>query len=78
MLARKTKRSITPTYIHGAYSAWPTQKKRPKLFGKKTTCIFGEPISYEEITATCQDDQEIADLIHKKVSELRDNYVTNP
>lgn len=47
MLALRSGCPIIPTYIHGAYEAWPRYNKLPKLWGK-IVCVFGKPI---EVTA---------------------------
>jgi len=46
MLLMKSKAAIIPTYVDGAYEAFPRDKKWPKLFGK-TSCVFGSPILSE-------------------------------
>jgi CMP/dCMP kinase len=46
-LAKKTKATIYPAYIAGAYDVWPAKKKLPKLFGK-ISCVFGSPIYWDE------------------------------
>lgn len=42
-IAMRSKSPIIPTYISGAYEAWPRKNWLPKLTGK-TTCTFGKPI----------------------------------
>ena len=45
-LALRMKCPIIPTYIHGAYEAWPRTSNRPKL-GSALICLFGDPIPIE-------------------------------
>ncbi len=46
-LAKKAKCTVYPAYIDGVYSAWPQDRKLPKLFGK-ITCVFGSPIFWDD------------------------------
>ncbi len=46
-LVQKAKCRIIPTYIHGAFEAWPRTRKFPKLFGK-IVVVFGSPLEWEE------------------------------
>lgn len=46
-LAQKAKCTIYPAYISGAYKAWPSQRKLPKLCGKMV-CVFGTPIEWDD------------------------------
>ncbi len=56
-IAKKTKATIYPAFIEGAYEAWPSNKKFPSLFGK-VTCVFGSPILWEEFEHLPKDEIE--------------------
>lgn len=47
MLAMRCQCPIIPTYIQGAFDAWPKQRRWPRPWGK-ITCIFGKPIYIDE------------------------------
>lgn len=46
-LVQKSGCRIIPTYIHGAFQAWPPERKWPKLFGK-ISVVFGSSIEWDE------------------------------
>lgn len=46
-LVHKAKCSIFPTYVSGAFEAWPRSRKFPKLWGR-IRCYFGPPIEWSE------------------------------
>lgn len=48
MLAIRADCPIIPVYIHGAYEAWPRQKKIFSFRGK-TTCVFGHPLYLKKV-----------------------------
>lgn len=66
MLALRMKSPIIPTYIEGAYEAWPRDSRFPKL-GSKITCIFGEPIPIEPYLGMPK--KEAQEAISKRVQE---------
>lgn len=76
MLVLRTQGLVIPTYIHGAYEVLPVKKKWPRLRGH-TACVFGKPISFEEIDTTNRKEaqQQIADEIMARISGLRDWYL---
>lgn len=45
-LVQKAGCRVIPAYIQGAFEAWPTGQKWPKLFGKMSV-VFGSPIEWE-------------------------------
>lgn len=66
LLMTKTKCSIVPVYIFGAYEVWPRFRKFPKFF-KTMGCIFGsriEYVSYENL-----DKREAQAAIANKLTE---------
>lgn len=46
-LVQKAKCPIYPTYVAGAFEAWPRSRKFPKLRGRMI-CAFGPPIEWNE------------------------------
>lgn len=46
-LAKKTKCTIFPAYIEGAYRAWPSSRSIPIPFCK-ITIVFGSPLAWKE------------------------------
>jgi cytidylate kinase len=69
-LMQKTKCRVIPAYIHGAFEAWPSTKKFPKLFGSMTV-IFGAPIEWDEGTNKRLAQEEITKKIDQAIRELR-------
>ena len=49
LLVKKAKCPVQPAAIHGAFEAWPRQRKLPRVFGPKVAVLYGEPISYDEL-----------------------------
>jgi len=72
MLAQRTKAPIIPAYIHGTFDIWPKNQKLPSLFGKKTACVFGKPIFFDEYTQN--DDAAIVARIHCEIATLQQWY----
>ncbi len=72
-LTQKAKCTIFPAYISGAYEAWPTSKKWPKLFGKMA-CVFGTPIEWEDFEDLPKDEveQALSKRCAKSISDLKD------
>lgn len=58
-LAQKSRCTVFPAYIDGAYEAWPITKKWPRLFGKMT-CVFGTPIEWEDFEGLSKREAEEA------------------
>ncbi|HSX14030.1 MAG TPA: (d)CMP kinase [Chlamydiales bacterium] len=56
-LAKKSKATVYPAYIAGAYEVWPVARKFPRLFGK-VKCVFGSPIAWEEFEDLPKDEAE--------------------
>lgn len=75
MLLMRSKAMIIPTYIYGAHTTWPREKKFPKLFGK-TACVYGSPIRWESFVHLEKKEAQVA--IAKRLSEsilaLKDWY----
>lgn len=71
-LAKKAKATVYPAYIEGAYQAWPSNKKFPKLFGK-VTCVFGSPIEWEEFEHLARDEAEkqLTDRCTQAIHDLK-------
>jgi 1-acyl-sn-glycerol-3-phosphate acyltransferase len=46
-LAKRTKCTIFPAYIDGAFAAWPASRSFPVPF-RKITCVFGSPLEWKE------------------------------
>jgi len=44
-IVKKAQCPIFPCYIEGTFSAWPVNRRFPKLFGK-ISCVFGSPIEW--------------------------------
>ncbi len=79
MLAMRANCAIIPIYIHGAFEAWPYNKKLPTLFCQKTACVFGRPIHIDDIT-DCdpqEKQQKIADLLYQEICSLKKWYLSN-
>lgn len=47
LLVIKAQCPVVPVYLEGTYSAWNSQEKSPRLFGK-ITIVFGEPIDFSK------------------------------
>lgn len=75
MLVHRAGCQVIPVYIHGAYEIWNTKRRFPKLIGK-TACIFGTPLTFEDLEAVEKKlaQAEIADRIMTKIETLRDWY----
>ncbi|KAF3361469.1 hypothetical protein PHSC3_001843 [Chlamydiales bacterium STE3] len=73
MLAIKANCPVIPVYIHGAYEAWPRQKKFFNLFGH-TACVFGHPLYPSNTTSNSKkQDQEI---LTRRLKESLDKLKT--
>ena len=57
-LAQRAKCPIFPAYLEGTFKAWPISKKWPKIFGKMS-CVFGEPIEWEDFEDLPKKDVEL-------------------
>lgn len=71
-LAKKAKATVYPAYIDGAYRAWPSKKKFPRLFGK-VTCVFGSAIEWEEFEELPRDEAEkrLTERCVKTIDDLK-------
>jgi 1-acyl-sn-glycerol-3-phosphate acyltransferase len=49
MLAKKTGAKVVPVGVVGTQIAWPKHRKRPRRH--RTIVVYGEPFTYEEVTA---------------------------
>ncbi|QQE11658.1 1-acyl-sn-glycerol-3-phosphate acyltransferase [Planctomycetota bacterium] len=67
LLVKRTKATVIPAAIEGAYDVWPRGQKKPNK-GKHIGIIFGDPISNDEI---CSMKGKIATkFIQDKVQDL--------
>ncbi len=73
ILAQRTKAPIIPTYIHGTFDIWPKNQRFPSLFGKKTACVFGKPIFFDEST---HKESDIIIRVQSEIAALQQWYVT--
>ncbi len=75
LLLSRSKASVVPVYVHGAFEIWGRHRKLPKLFGK-TVCIFGSPIHWERFAEMDKRkaQQAVADEISKALHALKDWY----
>jgi 1-acyl-sn-glycerol-3-phosphate acyltransferase len=64
-LAARSKASILPVAIDGAYQAWPRTQKYPG-FGRIRVC-FGQPIPHTEIAG--RDERELLAEVERRVRE---------
>lgn len=76
MLLMRSQAAIIPTYIHGTYEIWGRNRKFPKLFGKKTSCVFGTPILWESFAhlEKRKAQEEIAKCLSKSLHALKEWY----
>lgn len=75
MLVQKTHCQVVPVYIYGTFEIWNVKRRFPKLFGK-TACIFGKPLSFEDLEGQEKKEAqtEIADRIMAKIADLKAWY----
>lgn len=75
LLLAKTHAAVVPAYIHGAFAAWPRNRRFPKLWGK-TACVFGSPILYEEFAGLdkAQMHQAVSERLASAILALRNWY----
>lgn len=67
-LVRRSKSSLMPVGIDGAYQAYPRGQKIPRL--GKIHVVFGEPIPFEVYNPLT--DQEMADLLEERIRKCFD------
>ena len=68
VLVRRTKATVVPIAVEGAYDAWPAGYGRPKLTGR-IAITTGEPISADMLLA---DGREAGlDLLRGRIDEMR-------
>jgi 1-acyl-sn-glycerol-3-phosphate acyltransferase len=72
-LALQAKCPIIPCYVHGAYQAWPRSRKFPRLFGVRTRCIFGSPISPFNEKMELRSKRELTEALYKELKRLSDS-----
>jgi len=72
LLAAKSGAPVIPTYIEGAFAAWPPGRKFPKICGKLTV-VFGSPIYFEEFAHLQKKEahQALADRLQEKLASLK-------
>lgn len=59
---------VVPVYIEGTYEMWSIHRRLPKLFGK-TACVFGSPMTFEELFAQEGDKKEVQEAIRARIME---------
>lgn len=69
-IAVKTKSTIVPTAIVGAFEAFPRQKKFPSIFKKGLRIEYGAPITPEDYAE--MKEEELHALVESRVHELFD------
>ncbi len=77
MLASRCECPIIPVYIHGTHDIWPRNRFFPKLWRKKTACVFGHPIlgdSFKDLPKK-EAQEKIAVNIQKSLNMLKDWYL---
>lgn len=67
-LALRSKATIVPTAIAGAFEVWPRTKKIPSFFKRGLRIEYGTPIPYEE--AVTMSEEDLHDLVERRVREL--------
>ncbi len=67
-LARRSKTTLMPIGIDGAYQAYPRGRAIPRL--GRIHVVMGKPISFEEYDRLT--DQEMADLLESRIRECFD------
>ncbi len=73
-LAIQAQAPIIPCYLRGTYEAWPRHRRWPYLFGRRTSCIFGRPIS------PCGEDgnpiskAQLTEMIQAELARLATRY----
>lgn len=69
-LALQARCPIIPCYVHGAYDAWPRTRKCPVLFGIRTRCVFGSPISPFNEKQELRSKKELTDMLYQELQRL--------
>lgn len=69
LLIKRAKCPVIPAAVEGAFDAWPRDRSRPHLFGKRIAAKLGEPIPHETLTAMGPD--AAMALLHARVEALR-------
>ena len=69
LLMRKSKATVIPTLIEGAYECWPRSQKM-FLPGEITIC-YGEPILHEEVAK--MSDEEFARVLTVKLRQMQND-----
>ncbi|MDO5554691.1 MAG: lysophospholipid acyltransferase family protein [Planctomycetia bacterium] len=67
-LAIKTKSTIVPTAIAGAYEVFPRGKKFPSFFGRPVRVEYGKPITPDDYASMSE--AELHALVESKVREI--------
>lgn len=68
LLIKRTKPTIIPVALDGAFDVWPRNQKNPKWFGRIATC-YGQPIAPEKILA--MDSKEALVYLQQTVEQMR-------
>jgi 1-acyl-sn-glycerol-3-phosphate acyltransferase len=74
-LARRTRASIVPAAVEGAYDVWPRTRKFPKLWGR-IHVLYGKPMTPEEISQ--YDEEELIAELERRVRACRDILQARP
>jgi len=74
MLVLKSKSQVIPVYLHGTFALWAPKKRFPELFGHRTACVFGRPLTFSHLEGKREDQQQIADEIMRAIAALQRWY----
>jgi len=66
-LARRSKATILPIGIDGAFDAWPRKRSLPRL--RQIRLFFGEPITAEEFGQ--QSDEQLVRLVSERIRDCQ-------
>lgn len=78
VLAMRTQCAVIPTYVHGSYDILPRGSWFPRLFRRKTACVFGKPILLEEFSSLHPKSipDELAKRTQQEIIKLKEFYET--
>lgn len=68
LLVRRSKATVVPVVIDGAFECWPRTQKFPKL--GKIRVVYGEPISSEQIAGL--DNETFAAMVTRRMRTMQD------
>ena len=78
LVAKRSKATVVPVVIDGAFEVWPRTRKLPGL--GRITLVYGKPMSPQHIEEIDSEQfaKEITDILKKMQSELRIRVGKNP